>query len=69
MSSEAQPAVAPARYVTVNLAATMLGMKAGAVRKRIERGVWLEGREWRRGPDGRIWVDTKGIEQWVEATA
>jgi hypothetical protein len=56
----------PARYVTVELAATIHGLTSAAIRKRIERGQWLEGREWRRGPDGRIWVDTKGVERWVE---
>ncbi|UBB16170.1 excisionase [Comamonas odontotermitis] len=60
-----QPAVNAARFVTVELAATMTGLSAAAIRKRTERGVWLEGKEWRRGPDGRVWIDTKGIEAWV----
>ena len=59
-------AVTPARYVTVELAATITGLSEGAVRKRIERGIWLENREWRKGPDNRIWVDMKGVEKWVE---
>lgn len=54
------------RYVTVNRAAELLGMSPAAVRKRIERGVWLENREWRRGPDGRLYVDLKGLERWIE---
>ena len=58
--------IASARYVTVELAATIHGLTPGAIRKRIERGQWLEGREWRRGPDERIWIDTKGIERWIE---
>lgn len=60
--------VAAARYVTVSLAATILGLSEGAIRKRIERGIWLDGKQYRRGPDDRIWIDTKGVEQWVEAT-
>jgi putative excisionase DUF1233 len=58
--------LAPARYVTVELAAKTHGLSPGAIRKRIERGQWIEGREWRRGPDGRVWIDTKGVERWVE---
>lgn len=54
-----------ARFVTVALAGVMTGLGEVAVRKRIERGLWLENREWRRGRDGRIWIDTKGIEAWV----
>lgn len=61
--------VLPARYVTVDLAATITGLSAAAIRKRIERGQWLEGREWRRGPDDRIWIDTEGVTRWVEGTA
>lgn len=60
--------VQPARYVTVALAAKMLGLTVAAIRKRVQRGQWIEGKEWRRGPDGRIWVDTEGIVKWVEGT-
>jgi hypothetical protein len=58
--------VAPARFVTVELAATITGLSPGAVRKRIERGFWQEGREWKRAPDGRIWIDMRGVETWIE---
>jgi hypothetical protein len=64
-----QTAVQPARYVTVAMAAKMTGLSEGAVRKRLERGIWVQNREWRRAPDGRIWIDTEGIRKWVEATA
>lgn len=58
--------ILPARYVTVDLAAAIHGLTPGAIRKRIERGQWVEGREWRRGPDDRIWIDNRGIEKWIE---
>lgn len=58
--------VAPARYVTVEMYAKLSGLSASAIRKRIERGVFVEGKQWRRGPDGRVWMDTKGMERWVE---
>jgi hypothetical protein len=28
--------------------------------------VWIEGREFKRAPDGHILVDLKGYEAWVE---
>lgn len=56
-----------ARYVTIRGAAVALGMSEAAIRKRIERGVWLEKVHYRRSPDSRIWIDMKGIEKWVEA--
>ncbi|MCD2165575.1 excisionase [Comamonas koreensis] len=60
-----RPIVNAARFVTVELASAMTGLSAAAIRKRIERGVWLQDKEWRRGPDDRVWIDTKGIEAWV----
>lgn len=65
---EAQSYVQSARFVTIKLCATMTGLTPAAVEKRIERGLWVENREWRRGRDGRIWIDTKGIEAWVLET-
>jgi hypothetical protein len=58
--------VATARYVTIELASIVIGLSVAAIRKRIERGVWLDGKEYRRGPDGRIWFDLRGFEAWVE---
>lgn len=59
----------PARYVTVAHYAIMSGKSEGALRKYMERGIWLEGREYKRDKLGCVWVDTKGVERWVEATA
>jgi hypothetical protein len=61
------PRINPSRYVTVELFSAITGLSQGAVRKRIERGVYLEGKQYRRAPDGRVWMDTRGHEQWVEA--
>lgn len=59
-------AVATARYVTIPLAAATVGYTVDAIEAKIARGVWIEGREWRRAPDGRVLIDTKGVERWVE---
>ncbi len=58
-----------ARYVTVKKAASLVGLTEEAIRKRVQRGQWLEGREWRRDPLGRIMIDTEGVKRWVEQTA
>jgi hypothetical protein len=58
--------VAPAPYVTIEQASVMIGLTPKACRKKIECGVWLEGREYRRGPDGRIYVSISGFKNWVE---
>lgn len=59
-------AVASARYVTIPLAAALHGYTVEAIETKIARGVWTEGREYRRAPDGRILVDMRGVERWVE---
>lgn len=63
------PDRAHTRYVTVKKAATMVGLTEEAIRKRVQRGVWLEGREWVRDPLGRIMLDTEALDRWVTQTA
>ena len=58
--------VAPARRVTIPLAAAVTGYTVEAIETKIRRGVWIEGREWIRAPDGRILIDLRGYERWAE---
>lgn len=61
--------VAPAPYVTIALAAAITGLSEKAIRRKIEEGKWLEGREYRRSPDGGVFISLKGYQQWVERAA
>lgn len=61
-----QPRPNGADYVTIPVAAAMTGYSAKAIRRKIESGVWLEGREFRRAPDGHVLISVKGYESWVE---
>jgi len=67
----ASPAVSSARgadYVTIPVAAVMTGSSPKAIRRKIvEAGVWLEGREFRRAPDGHVLIGVKGYELRVES--
>lgn len=63
---ETTVAVAPAPYVTVALAATITGLTEKAIRRKMEEGKWLEGREYRKSPDGGIFISIKGFMSWVE---
>jgi hypothetical protein len=56
----------PANYVTIPLAATVTGLTEKAIRRKIEDGKWLDGREFRRSNDGGIFISIKGYESWVE---
>ncbi len=65
--AENAPLLSPAPYVTISLAATITGLTQKAIRRKIEDGKWIEGREFRRSPDGGIFISIKGYMQWVEA--
>lgn len=53
-------------YVKIPLAAKLTGYSQKAIRRKIESGVWVEGQQFRRAPDGRILVSLDGYRQWVE---
>lgn len=61
--------VAPAPYVTIPLAANITGLSEKAIRRKIEDGKWIEGREFRRSPDGGIFISVTGFAKWVEKAA
>lgn len=55
-----------ASYVTIPMASAITGYSTKAIRRKIEAGVWVEGREFRRAPDGHVLISVKGYESWVE---
>lgn len=63
--SRARILVAPSRFVTIELASAMTGLTEGAIRMKISKGIWLEGRQWVKR-DGRVLIDMEGYERWVE---
>lgn len=68
LSLEQPVRVTAARFVTVKLAEIITGLTEKAIRRKMERGVWLEGKHWRRA-DGGIFIDMKEFEQWVVQAA
>lgn len=64
--TESTEQAANAPYVTVPLAAALTGLSEKAIRRKIEDGKWLEGREYRRAPDGRIFISMTGFQAWLK---
>lgn len=60
--------VAYSRFVTIDLASSITGFTPGAIRTKIAKSVWLEGRQWVKR-DGRVLIDMKGYESWAEREA
>jgi hypothetical protein len=54
------------RYVRVKKFAELSGYTEKAVYQKIGKGVWLEGKHYRRAPDGNILLNTEEIERWFE---
>lgn len=57
--------IAPARFVTLQLAESITGLTVKAMERKIEKGQWAEGIHYRKR-DGRTFLDLKGYEKWVE---
>lgn len=60
-------AVAPAKYVKLPLFEALTGYTEKAVRRKIEEGIWIEGRQYVRAPDGHILVSMEGYYRWAES--
>ena len=54
------------RYLTIAKFATESGYSEKAIRHKMYDGTWEEGKVWRRAEDGRILIDVRGYEEWVE---
>ena len=53
------------RWLTIEKFAMESGYTPDAVRSKIKRGNWLEGKVWIKAPDGRILINTEGFEKWA----
>jgi hypothetical protein len=53
--------------VLLPLANAITGYTVKAMERKIERGDWVEGKVWRRAPDGRVLIDILGYQRWVES--
>ncbi|MGC4080277.1 MAG: excisionase [Rubrivivax sp.] len=58
--------VAPAPYVRIWLAAQLTGYTEKAIRRKISEGVWREGKEYRKAPDGAVLISMAGYAKWAE---
>lgn len=54
--------VAP--FVLIPKAAEATGYTVRAIREKIAKGVWLEGREYVKGEDGHVLISMEGYAKW-----
>lgn len=51
--------------MTIELAATVTGFSPAAIRSKIHRGIWINGRQWVKR-DGRVLFDMKRYGEWAQ---
>jgi len=56
------------KYVRLKLFAEQSGYTEKAIRRKIEEGIWVQNREYRRAPDGSLVIDVEGYNRWVEGS-
>lgn len=54
------------RYVLIPKFIELTCYTEKAMRMKIESGVWLQGRKYRKAPDGHVVIDLDGYERWVD---
>jgi hypothetical protein len=52
--------------VLIKKLAELTGYSDDAVQAKIKRGIWLDGIQFRKAPDGRIFFNLVAIKQWIE---
>lgn len=59
-------------YLRVNLLVKrfpeVTGYSENAVRHKVKNGTWVQGRIWRKAPDGRVFINLEEFERWVESS-
>lgn len=53
-------------WVLVSAFCALTGYTDRAVRRKIQDGVWLQGRHYRKAPDGHITMNLQSYYKWVE---
>lgn len=53
-------------YVTIEKCAELYGITKEAIRQYKKKGQWRERIHWRKAPNGRIFINTKAVDAWIE---
>lgn len=64
MNTAEQATYTPA-WVRGSLIPGMFGITQEAARKYRERGVWLEGKHWKKDPLGKVVYNPQAISNWL----
>ncbi|HEX8988735.1 MAG TPA: hypothetical protein VF816_12325, partial [Rhodocyclaceae bacterium] len=54
----------PLAWVTLQVYASSSGYSVGALRQKIRRGHFIEGKHFRKAPDGRVLMNVEACQNW-----
>lgn len=54
------------QWVLIHVFSSLTGYTEKAIRRKIEEGVWIQGKHYRKAPDGRITMNVQEYYKWVE---
>jgi len=52
-------------WVRLNKYCELSGDTVDGVKSRRKKGVWCDGIHCKIGPDGKLWINIKKVEEWV----
>jgi hypothetical protein len=54
------------KFVLIPKFCELTGYTDKAVRRKIQDGIWTQGREYSKAPDGHIMINLENYDKWVE---
>lgn len=57
------------QWVLIPVFCALTGYTEKAVRTKIEKGVWIQGKHYRKAPDGHVTMNLQEYYKWVEGVA
>lgn len=54
------------KYVLIPVFCALTGYTDKAVRRKIQDGKWIQGKHYRKAPDGHITINLEEYYEWVE---
>jgi hypothetical protein len=55
-------------WVLIPVFSNLTGYTEKAIRRKIQDGVWVQGKHYRKAPDGRVAMNLQEFYRWVEGT-
>jgi hypothetical protein len=52
-------------WVLINRLSELIGYSKEAIYQKKKKGVWAQGKHWRKAPDNRLAFNVKTIQEWI----